>query len=222
MIKYDSIAILIPTYNPTDKLVNTVNILKDNGFKNIILVNDGSVDNSIFSLIEVSRILVHKENLGKGAALKTGFLYLKNLKYDGVITVDDDLQQDILDIRKIADSFLEKEGIYFGVRNFENAPFLRKVANKITAKLFKILYKNDICDTQTGLRCFPKHLLSQLANINGFGFEYEMNVLKYLSINNFNIKKINIKTVYDDNKSHFHVIKDSFKIIRVLLTKKYI
>ncbi len=214
---YEKLAILIPTFNPTDKLIKTINNLNENGFKHIIIVNDGSFNNEIFSKIEVDRILKHDFNEGKGKALKTGFEYLKKLDFDGAITLDDDLQQDILDIKKIADYFLKNEGIYFGVRNFEGAPFLRKFANKIISKVFKVLYKEDICDTQTGLRCFPKKMFPWLTEIEGNGFEYEMNVLKTLVKEKYTINKVYIKTIYNDGKSHYHAIKDSYKIIKAIL-----
>ena len=73
---YEKLAILIPTFNPTDKLIKTINNLNENGFKHIIIVNDGSFNNEIFSKIEVDRILKHDFNEGKGKALKTGFEYL--------------------------------------------------------------------------------------------------------------------------------------------------
>ncbi len=216
---YDKLVILIPTYNPSEKLIKTIDVLKDSGFNHIVVVNDGSLNNEIFNEIEVDRVLKHKTNKGKGASLKTGFEYLKKLNFDGAITIDDDLQHDISDVKKIADSFLEKQGVYFGVRDFNGAPVIRKMANIIVSKLFKLLYKFDICDTQTGLRCFPKNIFEHLTLINGSGFEYEMNVLKYLVKNKYNINKIKIKTIYNDNKSHYSVFKDSFKIIKSLLKK---
>ncbi|MBR3199202.1 MAG: glycosyltransferase family 2 protein [Bacilli bacterium] len=216
---YDKLVILIPTYNPSEKLIKTIEVLKDSGFNHIIVVNDGSINNEVFNEIEVDRVLKIKTNKGKGVSLKTGFEYLKKLNFDGVITVDDDLQQDIVDIKKMADSFIKENGIYFGVRDFDGAPFIRKTANKFVSKLFKLLYKFDICDTQTGLRCFPKSLFDELISISGDRFEYEMNVLKYLVKNKYNINMINIKTIYNDNKSHYSVFIDSFKIIKALLKK---
>ncbi len=218
-MKYDKIAILIPTFNPTDKLIKTINVLNDSGFNSVIVVNDGSTNNEVFSKIKVDKLLKHDINKGKGAALKTGFEYLQKFKVDAVITVDDDLQQDISDIKNIADCFLNEKGVYFGVRKFENAPFIRRFANKMASKIFKILYKEDICDTQTGLRCFPKEILLDLAKIDGSGFEYEMNVLKYLALSKIQIKKVYIKTIYNDNKSHYRVIKDSYAILKALFKR---
>ncbi len=218
-MNYNKIAILIPTFNPGESLIKTIDILNKNGFNHIIIVNDGSKNTEVFSKISVDKVLKHDVNKGKGAALKTGFQYLQKLSFEGVITLDDDLQQDILDIKNIANAFLNDKGIYFGVRKFEGAPIIRKIANKMASKLFKLVYKEDICDTQTGLRCFPKENLFDLINIEGNRFEYEMNVLKYLAMKEIQIKKIDIKTIYNDNKSHYRALKDSYQIFKALLKK---
>ena len=65
---YDKLVILIPTYNPSQKLIKTIEKLSKNMFNHIIIVNDGSSDNEIFSKLNVDRILKHDVNMGKGAA----------------------------------------------------------------------------------------------------------------------------------------------------------
>lgn len=218
-MKYDEIAILIPSFNPSEKLIKVVNLLHKNGFNNIFVVDDGSVKKDVFSKINVSKIIVNDKNMGKGFSLKNGFRYLKNLNYLGVITIDDDLQQDISDVVKIADLFLECNGVYIGVRDFIGAPILRKFANKISSFFFKYIYGVSVIDTQTGLRCFPHSLLNDLTCVYGNRFEYEMNVLKYLVNNKIDISEVPIKTIYNDNGSHFNSIKDSYKILKVIFDK---
>ena len=218
-MKYDKIAILIPSFNPSQKLIKVVNILNENGFNNIFVVDDGSFKKDIFSKLDVSKVIVNKVNRGKGFSLKNGFKFLINLNYLGVITIDDDLQQDISDVIKIADSFLNDNGVYLGSRDFKGAPISRRFANKISSLFFKSIYGTCVIDTQTGLRCFPSDLLSDLIKINGDRFEYEMNVLKYLVNNKIDIHEVPIKTIYNDNRSHFNSIKDSYRILKVMFDK---
>ncbi len=219
-MKYDEIAVLIPSFNPGEKLVKVVKLLNKNGFNNIFVVDDGSVDKSIFSKLDVSKVIVNDKNMGKGFSLKKGFKYLSNLNYLGIITIDDDLQHDISDIVKIADLFLECNGVYFGVRDFNGAPILRRFANKMSSFFFKLLYGVNVSDTQTGLRCFPNSMANDLICISGDRFEYEMNVLKYLVNNKIDIHEVLIKTIYNDNKSHYSSIKDSYRILKVMFDKK--
>lgn len=222
-MKYDNIVVLIPTLNPKERFTQVIDKLKENGLNNIVIIDDGSENKEVLNKIHNIKIITHEVNMGKGAALKTGFSYIRNMDVKGVITLDDDLQQDIEDIKKICDFFLEKEEVYFGVRLFEGAPFIRKNSNKITSYLFKKIYKEKIIDTQTGLRLFPKSVLTELIKISGNGFEYEMNVLKFLAINKIKINQIPIKTIYfkEKNASHYNALTDSFKIYKQLFRREY-
>lgn len=222
-MKYDDIAVLIPTLDPKERFTEVIDKLVNNGFNNIVVVDDGSSNKEVINKINDIKILTHDVNMGKGAALKTGFNYINNLDVKGVITLDDDLQQDIEDIKKICDLFLDNQGVYFGVRLFEGAPFVRKYSNKLTSYIFKKIYKEDIKDTQTGLRLFPIYMLKELIKISGNGFEYEMNVLKFLAINNIKINQISIQTIYfkEKNSSHYNALTDSFKIYKQLFRREY-
>ena len=191
---YDNIFVLIPTFEPSLKLYKVLDNLKDAGFKNVVIVDDGR--------------------------LKTGFKYIFSLNCDGVITVDDDLQQDISDIKAVADKFLESRNVVLGVRTFDKTvPFKRRLANKSVAFIFNMKYKTKISDTQTGLRCFPKKILNDLCEVSGSGFEYEINVLKYLAANNIQVDFVPIKTIYNDEVSRYKDLKDSYKIIKAILEK---
>ncbi len=218
---YDNIFVLIPTFEPSLKLYKVLDNLKDAGFKNVVIVDDGSYDKAIFKRIKDYKILRHDKNLGKGEALKTGFKYISSLGCLGVITVDDDLQQDILDIKAVADKFLENKNVVLGVRTFDKTvPFKRRLANKCAAFIFRAKYKIKINDTQTGLRCFPQKMLVDLCKVSGSGFEYEINVLKYLAVNNIQIDFVPIKTIYNDEVSRYKDLKDSYKIMKSILEKK--
>ena len=99
---------IIPALNPDEKLLNLVHELIDNGFRKIIIVNDGSRDDKIFKELSQNDeciILTHEVNKGKGCALKTAFRYYKeNLqdKYLGVVTLDADGQHTVHDVLNIA------------------------------------------------------------------------------------------------------------------------
>ena len=67
-MKYDKIAILIPSFNPSKKLVKVVYLLHKSGFNNIFVVDDGSNDKGIFSKLDVSKVIINETNMGKGNA----------------------------------------------------------------------------------------------------------------------------------------------------------
>ena len=71
--------VLIPAYRPDGKLLHLLESLHTAGLRKILVVNDGSGDayEAVFEAIRERwshiAILPHDANLGKGAALKTGF-----------------------------------------------------------------------------------------------------------------------------------------------------
>ena len=224
------IVVLIPSYNPSEILIDYVKKLKQNGFNNILVVNDGSNDSKIFDTISkfnFCTVLTHTMNLGKGAALKTGFRYCNRYlssKFKGIITVDDDEQHSIEDCKKLID-FFDKDSLIIGVRNFnlKTVPFRSKLGNKFTSFMFKLVYKKKISDTQTGLRLYPNIVLEQIDYLDGYKFDYETNVLIYCIRKNINIIEIGIDTIYIDNnkKSRYKTFEDSKKIAKIFWKNRH-
>lgn len=221
-------AILIPALNPTDMLVQYVDELIQTGFTNIIVVDDGSKDacGYIFDTIserEECTVLRHAVNLGKGRALKTGinhYLTTKTVEI-GLISVDSDGQHTAGDVVRMARAMENESGICLGCRDFSlpSVPPKSRFGNKLTRVMFALLYGMRITDTQTGLRGFSNNALSPLLELAGERFEYETNVLIAAGRKGIPLTEISIDTVYINNNSetHFHPIRDSFKIYRVLL-----
>lgn len=225
----ESIAIIIPAYNPNEILAEIVDNLKKSEYTKIIVINDGSENDEIFKKIERKvTLLTHDKNLGKGVALKTAFEYcLKNMKnLKGVITVDADGQHLIQDINNVCDTFLKnKDSIILGSRDFSksNIPIRSLIGNKIIRYVFRKKTKIKIKDTQTGLRAIPFQYLERFSNIKGERFEYEINMLLYATKHCIKILEKNIETVYiEGNKtSKFKIVKDSIKVLLEMLKKYY-
>jgi putative flippase GtrA len=76
-----------------------------------------------------------------------------------------------------------------------------------------------ISDTQTGLRAIPTADVKTLVGIYGDRFEYETNMLLAMKEKNIAFDEVKIRTVYiEENKSsHFRVIRDSWRIYKLIL-----
>ncbi len=221
---FKNIAILIPTYEPTQALTTLIDELNNDKYAEIVIVDDGSGNKykDIFaSSAKIStnvKLITHEQNHGKGDALKTGLKYIKenSPSIKSVITADSDGQHLPSDIKKIANELSENENTFvLGVRKFDKTtPFRSKIGNEISRKLFKFKYKKDIRDTQTGLRGIPTQIIPKLLEIQYDKYEFEMECLIKLVTEKFPIKQINIQTVYiDDNaSSHFNPVVDSARI----------
>lgn len=146
--------VVIPAYEPDEKLVNLVSELKKYPKIRIIVVNDGSgkAYSKLFEQVGLyATVLTHRENLGKGVALKTAFKYIKKInKYGVVITADSDGQHTPEDIIKIAKECENKKNtIITGVRCFKGkVPIKSKLGNKITKYVFLLSTGIYLKDTQ--------------------------------------------------------------------------
>lgn len=223
---------LIPAYQPDEKLIKYINELIQNGFRKILIVNDGSSKKSedIFTQLKTKQecvIIEHKENKGKGQALKTGFKYYiensLNKEYYGIVTADSDGQhtaEDTIKVAKIVSENCDNKCLVLGARNFskDNVPARSKIGNNITKIIFKLLYGKKISDTQTGLRGITNSYIENCIEISGSRYEYEINMLIYATKDKVEIIEQLIDTIYiEENKSsHFNPIKDSIKIYKLL------
>ena len=219
---------LIPSLEPDDKLVPYVKKLLEQGFARILVVDDGSgpsyrpIFNELAAL-DGCFVLHHPVNLGKGDALKTGFAYIKKEWPDcpGVATADSDGQHTVKDVWALALRLSEgEEGLLLGTRDFSlsHVPGKSRAGNRITSFIFWLLYGRWLSDTQTGLRAFSARHLSFMIKVEGHRFEYEMNMLIACARDNMPIRAVPIETVYENqNKgTHFHPLKDSMRIYRVI------
>jgi len=224
MEQLNRVSVILPSYNPSMEIISVIQRVINQGFSDVIIINDGSKNEISYIFDEAAKIegctvLRHNENRGKGAALKTGMAYFLENRPEGlgIITIDDDGQHLPEDISMCAKAMAESGGFVLGARDFNNpsVPFKSRIGNKLSAKLFSASVNLDLADCQTGLRAIPKKLLNSFVNVSGDRFEYETNMLITAKKEGFSITEIPINTVYiNGNKStHFRPIKDSLKII---------
>ncbi|MGN0144092.1 MAG: glycosyltransferase [Clostridium sp.] len=213
--------VVIPAYEPDNKLINLVSLLKKQPDCKVLIVNDGSGKDyqNIFDISSNlgAQVLSYEKNKGKGYALKTAFSFLKkNCNDETIVTADCDgqhLPKDILKISQCAEK--NKDKLILGTRHFsKDIPLRSSLGNKITSAVFQSINGIKIYDTQTGLRGFSKNMLDWLCGLDGNRYEYEMNMLLEAERNGYEIKEVPIETVYIDNNasSHFNPILDSLKI----------
>ena len=214
------VAILIPAYNPDEKLLKLLSRLRER-FGRIVLVDDGSTSGR--DVIEkaaplVEKVLVHERNRGKGAALKTGFKYIGGSA--DVITADADGQHTPEDIEKVAAALAaQRRGLVLGVREFSGkVPFRSRFGNFWTRLVFFLMTGLAVRDTQTGLRGIPSALVKRVAAIPGGRYEYEMAMLADARHHDERPVQIPIETIYIESNatSHFSPLRDSLRIYRSL------
>ena len=228
-MQLSDVSVVLPSLDPDEKLDAVIDGLLEYGFTDIILVNDGSKPENLPRFQRAAdahkeiHLLHHEVNRGKGAALKTAFAwFLENRPQGkGVVTVDGDNQHHPEDTRRCAERMLETGKVILGCRDFNqpDVPKRSRFGNHTTSAVFKIFCGMTISDTQTGLRAIPRGAVERFLTVSGDRFEYETNMLLAMKTMSIPFEEVKIRTVYiEENKSsHFHVIKDSWRIYKLIL-----
>ena len=229
--------VLIPALDPErGPLLDLVSKLLSYDFLFVLLVDDGSSKENKIIFEECKslgcEVVSYDENRGKGYALRIGFseiLSKKELYGEAdVITADSDGQHTVEDILKVRQEMLAHKGAFvLGVRDFfsedsnKNVPPKSLKGNRFTSKLFKFMYGRRMVDTQTGLRGIPYSLLDEATKIKGDRYQYEMKALIKAVRSDVEIIETPIEVIYVDNNkgTHFRPIRDSLKIIGVIISQ---
>jgi glycosyltransferase involved in cell wall biosynthesis len=215
------IAVVIPAYQEEKNISNLLaQILRYCNAHDIIVVDDGSTDSTSS---EASRHLVnliqHKKNLGKGAALRTGIEFALKNGYEGVITLDADLQHDPNCLPEFIEEYSKNSiDLILGKRNWKGSamPILRVLSNVITSHLISWRTGRKILDSQSGYRFLSsKFLKENIFYCNGFDFETEV-ILK-ASLEGYSISSVDIPTLYRVEKSKIKGWRDTFRFIKIYL-----
>lgn len=219
------IHVLIPAYKPDERLLALISEIKQQTDYDVLVVNDGSGSDfdAIFNQIPNDcTLLAHEYNRGKGRAMKTGFSYLVEHfpAEDGVVVVDADGQHLLKDVQRVCSALAEHpDCLIIGSRKFTgNVPLRSRFGNSLTRHIFALASGVKLTDTQTGLRAISLGQLEKFLSLKGERYEYEMNMLLHAAEIGVPMREVFIETVYIDENasSHFHVIRDSFKIYAVI------
>ncbi|MEW6067219.1 MAG: glycosyltransferase family 2 protein [Nitrospirota bacterium] len=213
-------AILIPAYNE-EKNISEVIRGAINFVKDIFVVDDGSNDRtSLKAEAEGAHVIKHNKNMGKGAALNTGFSEITKNDLDAIITIDADGQHLPSEIPKLITAFENKKGdIIIGERtiNRESMPYLRLLANKIGELFISKAVGTQMRDTQSGFRIYSREVIEKVKSKTN-GFEMETEILLKAHKSGFRIGSVSVTTVYpDDYSSHFRPVRDFYRISKLVL-----
>lgn len=220
------VAAVIPSYQPDGRLAQTVEMLEKAGTEYIVVVNDGSESeySPIYDTVAGRagcKVISHPENLGKGAAIKTGMRdCLENRAgLRAVVTVDGDGHHRIEDVVTCAELAVNSKTVALGMRKKNDGTLSRigSYGNKITSLLIDVTCDFDmrITDPLTGLRCVPTEYLPTILETTGERYDFETNMILDFSRKDIPFSTFSSVGVYydDGRRSHFKIIKDTFRIL---------
>ncbi|MEX2317217.1 MAG: glycosyltransferase family 2 protein [Pirellulales bacterium] len=179
------LSLVIPVFNeaPTLRLlVERVRAALADFSYEVIIVDDGSTDGTTALVDELSdgrqvRRFIHPTNLGKGAALRTGFHEVHGRI---VVIQDADLEYAPADIPRLVQPILDgRADVVYGSRFREEAPrsahFWHRMANTMLTTLSNLFNDLHLTDMETGYKAFRAEVIQEIAVAeNRFGVEPEL------------------------------------------------
>lgn len=228
------ILIIIPAYNEEENIARVISEVKKNTAADIIVINDGSTDNTAKIAREAgANVLSHPFNLGYGTTLLTGYKYAFERGYEFIIQIDADGQHDPGSIKKlfaplknntsdiaIGSRFLEQEGY--------QPPFFRKMGITLFSVIVSKIIKQKITDPTSGFQAINQKVI-EFFNSEFFPPDYpDADVLIGLHFAGFRITEVGVKmypkqgkkSMHSGVKSIYYLFKMFFSIFLILLQKK--
>jgi len=209
--------VLIPVYNSREHLKRLLPALFDTGLA-IMILDDGSTDGLIEAEIHPAQFVRFPQNRGKGAVLKDGFEMARAAGFDFAVTLDADGQHPVTSVPAFLKSIKEPTDFVIGHRNWNmtNMPWSRIVSNTVTSWLLSRRTGLKIYDSQIGFRCYPL-VNPELWSVPEGGFQFESAIFLKIRTCGLNLKWVDVPVIYDDEPSHMHHFRDTWKFIRFYL-----
>jgi len=179
-----TLSVVMPVYNEKNTVLKIIDkVLKLDVVKELIIVDDASIDGTKDILKNAKFdnrviLLFHERNLGKGAAIRTGF---KNVSGDLAVIQDADLEYDPNEFLQMMEPIEEGVAdVVYGSRLCGGKPqrvhmFWHKVGNSFLTFLTNFLYNSTLTDMETCYKMFRKSVVDGLnLKSNGFSVEPEI------------------------------------------------
>ena len=228
------ISIIIPCYNEKNTILKILNKVKNQKInKQIIVIDDSSTDGTTNILKKNFKkkgfkLISHKKNLGKGAAIKSAKKFIKG---DIVIIQDADLEYDPKDYRKLILPIIKKKTkVVYGSRvlnkkKYSNRNFsskFRVFANYILTLISNFINSQKLTDAHTCYKVFDAKLFKKIKlQENDFSFCPEITT----KVSNLKEKILEVPIKYKGRsyeKGKKIQFKDGFLALKTLFKYKYL
>jgi polyprenyl-phospho-N-acetylgalactosaminyl synthase len=195
------IYIVIAAYNEGRNISKVLKDLKAAGYRNIIVVDDGSKDSTQeYAEKEGATVLRHIINRGQGASLRTGIDYALDQGADIVVTFDADGQHKTGDLKAMIDPVRNGEyDITLGSRFLKRSsiPFFRRITLKIAILVLWIFYGIRMTDAHNGFRAMSRKAAQQIS-ITSDRMEHASQIVEEIHKKKIKYKEIPVTITYNE------------------------
>ena len=198
----DATYVVLPAYNEATRIQPVIEDIAAKGY-NMVIVNDGSTDNTLDVILESKRkypnqihVFSLMINRGVGIATQTGFDAVLKFNPKYVVSMDSDGQHSADDLDAVIMPLVTGQAqAVIGVRPLEDMPRSRNYANAIMNLLTKIFYRVDVSDSQTGFRAITQEALEKIT-INATGYLISSEFIREINDNDIPFAEVPIETIY--------------------------
>src|SRR5256885_2667564 len=214
-----SIAAVIPAYKEEKHIGDVVRRTRQK-LDNVLVVDDGSRDKTAERASEAgAEVIVHEQNRGKGETIKTGLRHFLERDVDLVIILDADGQHRPEEIERFTAAALSagQPKLILGTRmnDLSSMPLVRRFVNRWMSNRISAVCRQKIPDTQCGFRMLHRELIPELLG-GAARFDYETEMLIVASRKGFRIASVPISTVYSDEVSSIHPVRDTIRFFKLM------
>ena len=218
-----SILIIIPAYNEATKISDVVKGVKNAGSWDILVVDDGSSDETAAQARSAGAIVLrHKINRGQGAALKTGIEFASRSGYDTAVFFDADGQMQPEEINLLTDKLEEGYDVVLGSRNLGRTismPLSKKLIKKIALIFTRLTTHLKVTDTHIGFQAWKVSTLAKIT-LDQDRMAHASQLLAEISRNKLKYAEVPVTIRYDDySLKKGQKLSGVFKILWDLLIK---
>jgi Glycosyltransferases involved in cell wall biogenesis len=212
------VAAVIPAYQE-EKHVAEVARRACAQLSHVLVVDDGSNDATVEQARSAgAEVVVHSKNRGKGESIKTGMRHWLERNIDYVVLLDADGQHLPEEISRFIEAAAGNTAkLFVGTRmnNAAGMPLVRRVVNRyMSAKISKACGQ-IIPDTQCGFRMLHRDVIPHLLG-GADRFDYETEMLIMASRKGYRIASVPITTVYSDEVSSIHPVRDTLRFFKLM------
>jgi glycosyltransferase involved in cell wall biosynthesis len=213
------VAAIIPAYNEEKHVGDVVRRTRQK-LDDVLVVDDGSHDETPERAREAgAEVIVHEQNRGKGETIKTGLRHWQDRQVEFVIILDADGQHRPEEIERFMAAALsaEQPKLILGTRmnDLSTMPLVRRIVNRWMSKRISAVCGQEVPDTQCGFRMLHRQLIPELLG-GSARFDYETEMLIVASRKGFRIASVPISTVYSDEVSSIHPVRDTIRFFKLM------
>lgn len=184
----------------------------------VLVVDDGSTDATAAQARSAgAEVIVHPQNRGKGETIKTGLRYWLERGVEYIVLLDADGQHLPEEIVRFLDAADKGAKIFVGTRmqDTRKMPWVRRAVNRYMSGAISRTAGQEIPDSQCGFRMVHRDVVPEiLGGANRFDYETEMLIVA--SRKGHRIAAVPITTIYSDEVSSIHPVRDTIRFFKLM------